>query len=146
MSSTDSPDDLKKGPPSKTPEEIARDQKYDPFFSTDLDLITRTIRSDRQYKDKIEPQVILRFNVQAHTMKWTKFTHYITDLDDTEHAMTIMYYNIFYKNNKIHRLLNKGLNTLENHDFDYVVNWQMAKLRLHVERVGDLFVGENLYR
>jgi len=146
LSATDFPDDLKKAVISKTPEEIARDEKFRAFFSADIDLITRTIQADRQYRDKIDPQVIRRVNEQAHTMKWRDFQYYISNLEDHAHTMTIMYYNIFYKNAKIHRLLNKGLGALEDQDFDYVVNWQMAKLRLHIERVGNLFVGENLYR
>jgi len=143
-SSTDSPDDLKKAPISKTPEEIALDQKFDAFFTTDLELITRTIQADRQYRDKIDPQVILRVNEQAHTLKWDDFWYYVVDLEPHEYNMNMMYCNIFYKNKRIHQLLKQDPQSLKDTDILYFGQWLMSIYRINAQREG-LFYKDDLY-
>jgi len=157
ISTTDSTDDPKKasvttkktnqnvqGP--MTDEEINQMKKYEAYFSVDIDLVTRTIQSDRQYRDKIDPQAILRLNQNVHTMKWNEFTKYIAEQDDGEYMMGIMYQNIFYKDAKVHRLLNKGWDNLDEYECMYVANGYLQKIRINVEKTEHLFVGENLYR
>ena len=153
MSSTDSPDDLKKPyplnsdiPTPMTAVEIAIAEKFKAYFSTDIDVITRTIRADRQYKDKIDPQVILRVNELARTMKWPDYQYYMAYLEDDEQVMVMMYQNIFYKNPKVHRILNKGLSNLNEDESIFVVNRFMNLLRMDIETNGNLFVGEVLTR
>jgi len=124
--------------------EIALDQKFDAFFTTDLGLITRTIQSNNEYKNKIDPQVILRVNEQAHTLKWRDFKYYIDDLDDHEDSMVIMYCNIFYKDARIHRLLQKDRQALKDTEFLSLGQWMISLYRINAQHDG-LFPGENIY-
>ena len=143
LSATDFPDDLKKAVISKTPEEIARDEKFRAFFSADIDLITRTIQADRQYRDKIDPHVIRRVNEQAHTMKWNEFWYYVVDLENNGSEMVIMYCNIFYKDAKIHGLLKKDRSLFKDTDYITLSNWLLSRLSNNASREG-LFHGEDL--
>jgi len=151
-STTDSPDDLKKPyplnsgiPAPMTDKEIAIAEKFKTFFTTDLDVIICTIQSEHEYRDKIDPQVILRANELARTMKWSDYQYYMTYLDDDVQAMAMMYQNIFYKNPKVHRILKKGLSNLTEDESLFVTKRFMNLLRMDVQNDGTLFVGEDIY-
>ena len=150
-STADSPDDLKKPypvnsgiPAPMTDKEITIAEKFKTYFSTDIDVITHTILTDRQYKDMIDPQVILRANELARTMKWSDYQYYMTYLEDDDQAMAMMYQNIFYKNPKVHRILKKGLSNLTEDESLFVTKRFMNLLRMDVQNDGTLFVGEEL--
>ena len=128
-----------------TNEDIALMEKFKAYFSTAIDLITQTIRADRQYNDKIDPKVILQLNHQAHTLKWKDFRNYIMDQEEDEYMMGITYQNIFYKDIKLHRLIKKGWNNLNEYECMYMANGYLQKIRINVEKTDHMFVGENLY-
>jgi len=128
---------------TKTPEEIASDERFHALFTRDLVLITRTIQADRQYRDKIDPHVIRRVNEQAHTMKWHEFWYYVVDLENNGSDMVIMYCNIFYKDTKIHGLLKKDRSLFKDTDYITLSNWLLSRLSNNASREG-LFHGEDL--
>lgn len=128
---------------TKTPEEIASDERFHALFTRDLVLITRTIQADRQYRDKIDPQVIRRVNEHAHTMKWNEFWYYVVDLENNGSEMVIMYCNIFYKDAKIHDLLKKDRSLFKDTDYITLSNWLLSRLSNNASREG-LFHGEDL--
>jgi len=123
--------------------EKATTEKFHALFTRDLDLITRTIQADRQYRDKIDPQVIRRVNEQAHTMKWNEFWYYVVDLENNGSDMVIMYCNIFYKDTKIHGLLKKDRSLFKDADYITLSNWLLSRLSNNASREG-LFHGEDL--
>jgi hypothetical protein len=152
-STTDSSDDLKNPypvnsgiPTPMTDKEFAITEKFKTYFTTDIDVITRTIQTDRQYKDEIDPQVILRVNEHARSMKWSDYQYYMTYLEDDEQTMAMMYQNIFYKNSKVHRILKKGLSNLTEDESLFVAKRFMNLLRMDIKNDGTLFVGEDLIR
>jgi hypothetical protein len=148
-SSTDSPDDLKKDIQpyihEKTPAEIENEKKFAAFFSTDLNLIAQTIHADRQYRNKIDPHVIRRVNEQTQSLKWRDFKYSITSINANEYDMIIMYQNIFHKDPRIHRILQKNKTSIKDDEALYLGQWMMSNIRINAELDG-LFPGENLYR
>ena len=98
------------------------DFNFDHLFTTDLDIIQNQIMASK-YKTEIDSTVISKINQHVDD---EDFNNYVGGLEDEEYYMYMKYYNSFYKNKKIEKILYKENKYVD--DSIEVNNWYK---RLH---------------
>ena len=98
------------------------DFNFDHLFTTDPRIIEDQIISSK-YKTEIDSTVITKINQHVDD---EDFNNYVGGLEDEEYYMYMKYYNSFYKNKKIEKILYKENKYVD--DSIEVNNWYK---RLH---------------
>jgi hypothetical protein len=104
-----------------------RRTKADPndMFTTDPDKIRAYIASSRPYASSIDPDIMLKINVQAHKLTQgdlTEYMQFFNTLDEETRNMMMQFQHILDQDPRIAKILKKKYPTEE--ELLYVSSWK----------------------